>query len=651
MSIGPILPGRIPAPLIARQLTARLNESTRLLQQLQDQVATGQRFFRPGESPGAALRTIALQKALERQAQFQTNVQTDRSLLSATETALNTVADALNRAKGIVLAGAGNTISQAERDALAAEAASLLRGVVGAANMEFRGRYLFGGSHATQPPFEITGSGPVAYRGDGLTIESYADRDLLLSNNVDGVTAFGAFTTPLTRDINPALTLDTRLADLHRGAGIDRGPLVVTVSDGVTTQTATIDLSAAETIRDVQTLLENAFSGGPITLSADIDPGTNAGLRLTPSAGTVAVADVAGRTTAADLGIASSAQPQVLGADLDPRLTLQTTLAALNGGTGIGPTAGAGLVITNGPATKTIDISTAATVEDLFNLLQQANLNLHTGINDAGDGLAISSRLSGAAFSIGENGGQNATLLGIRTLAADTRLADLNLGFGVPVNVLDATGSLLPANLEITRRDGTTLAIDLAGSQTVQDVLDRINAVDPGVLTASLAAVGNGIWLFDDDGASTGPLTVADNPVSISLGLAGSETGSDPTVPLVGTDVNPQRATGVFGILADLQAALASGNIQELERLDALINGEVERLNLVRADVGSRLQALDHVANRLEDEHILLQEALSTEFDTDLTEAVTRIAHIQATLEAVLRIAAQTSQLTLLSFL
>jgi flagellar hook-associated protein 3 FlgL len=651
MSIGPILPGRIPIPLIARQLSARLDEGTRLLQTLQDQVATGQRFFRPGEAPAAALNTITLQKALERQTQFQTNVQTDLSLLIASEVALNSVADALNRAKGLVLEGAGNTITPAQRDALAAEAAALLRDVVGAANMEFRGRYLFGGSQGSRPPFEIVGTGSVLYHGDALSIESFADRDLLLSNNVDGATAFGPFTQPITRDINPALTLETRLADLHRGAGIDRGPIVVTVTDGVSPQTASIDLSAAETIGDVQTLIQNAFSAGPISLTVDVDPATNSGLRLTPSTGTVAVSDVTGRTTAADLGIASAAQATVLGSDLDPRLTLQTTLASLNGGTGIGPTAGAGLVVTNGAATRTIDLSSAQTVEDLFNLLQQANLNVSTTINAAGDGLAISSRLSGEAFSIGENSGQNATLLGIRTLTADTPLADLNLGNGVPVTALDETGALLPAELEITRRNGTTVTIDLAGSQTVQDVLDRISAVDPGVLTASLTAVGNGIALVDNDGVSTGPLSVADSELARTLGLVGTENSGVATAPLVGSDVNPQRTAGVFGILADLHAALETGNIQDMERLDRLINVEADRLNSVRGDVGARLRALDQVSNRLADENVLLQESLSKEFDTDFAETITRIAQTQAVLEAVMRIAAQTSQLSLLSFL
>jgi hypothetical protein len=48
-------------------------------------------------------------------------------------------------------------------------------------------------------------------------------------------------------------------------------------------------------------------------------------------------------------------------------------------------------------------------------------------------------------------------------------------------------------------------------------VLNAINAADPGVLTASLNAVGNGISITDTSG--TGALTVVENNVATALGL------------------------------------------------------------------------------------------------------------------------------------
>ena len=91
-----------------------------------------------------------------------------------------------------------------------------------------------------------------------------------------------------------------------------------------------------------------------------------------------------------------------------------------------------GLILTNGGKTVTLDMSGAETVEDLLNLITGSGLGLSAEINATGDGINVRSRLSGADFTIGENGGTTATQLGIRTYTGDTELADFNRGIGVP---------------------------------------------------------------------------------------------------------------------------------------------------------------------------------------------------------------------------
>lgn len=652
MYIGPILPGRLPGSLSAERLIAHLHENNILISRLQDQISTGQKFFLPSDSPAEATRTIVLQKSLERQEQLQTNVVTARSFLDVTEGALSAISESLNRAKSLALAGVGDGASPAEKEALAQEAASLVRQAVSAANTTFRGRYLFGGSETGQAPFELLAGGGIRYNGDNLAINSYADFELLLANNVDGQSAFGAVTPPVGSDLNPALTLETRISDLLGGQGVELGVISVTLDDG-TPETAQIDLSGVQTIGDIKTRLEAAFPvpSGSLTLTVDVDPATNSGLRLTPSAGTVAVSDVSNSRVAQDLGIASAAAATINGGDLDPRLTLLTELSALNGGSGIGTSGGNTFLITSGDSTKTIDVSTATTVEDVLNLLRTADLDIQASINEAGDGLAVSSRLSGTLFSIGENNDTIAADLGIRTFTGSTLLADLNRGAGVPVEEIGPDGTLQPALLNITRRDGTDVSIDLKGLKTVQQVLDAINAVDPGVLVASLNAVGNGITILDDDGVSSGPLIIEENEISRALGIDGTEPGSDPAVPFVGEDVNPLEANGVLNLLLALQVALENEDDRELARLNPLLNEEVERFNVVRGEIGSRLKTLDEVENRLLDEEVLLRQSLSAEFDTNLTEAVTELAVKQTALQATLQVAATSLQLTLFNFL
>ncbi len=330
-------------------------------------------------------------------------------------------------------------------------------------------------------------------------------------------------------------------------------------------------------------------------------------------------------------------------------MTLQTPLAALNGGAGVSQSNG--IVITNGGPPKVVDISSDVTVQDLLNSFQQADGNLMVGINAAGNGLAISTRLSGVNFSIGENGGNDAGSLGIRTLTGATLLSSLNLGQGVPVNATNQVGDPQPANLVIDRRSGASVTVDLTGAVTVQDVLDKINAVDPGKLVASLNSVGNGISIVDNDGVSTGPLTVEANAVSTALGIAGTEPGSDPTQPLVGTDVNPIQANGIFNLLVQEKTALSNNDSTALSRIQPLLQQENQRVSIVQGSLGAREQMLAQMSTQLNSDQTNLKAALSKQMDVDLTEALTQFTQLSTTLQATLQVAANSMRLSLFNFL
>src|SRR5262249_6665836 len=190
----------------------------------------------------------------------------------------------------------------------------------------------------------IDSTGAVIYSGDQQALNTYVDSSLLQPTNIDGNTAFSALTAPITADINPALTLQTQLGDLKGGLGVVPGQISETLSSPATT--TTIDLSQAKTIDDVKDLIENALGPGNVTVA--INAAKN-GITITPTAGTISIADVAGGTAASDLGIAGSTAASIDSGDLDPALTLTTNLADLNGGTGIGPTAGERVLVPQPP--------------------------------------------------------------------------------------------------------------------------------------------------------------------------------------------------------------------------------------------------------------------------------------------------------------
>jgi len=649
MSIVGVGMGSIPNSLIASQNTTNVNTLMQSLQQLDQEVSTGVAFTMPGQNPTATAAILPLQQNISQQTTYQNSLTTDLGFLNTTDTSLQTVSTSLDQANSLLLAGIGSTATPAENQAAATQVGSIISGLVNVANSTFEGQYLFGGSESKQPPFQVTSSGSILYTGNQASINSQVSSGLVVANNISGVTAFGAISTPIGSDLNPAVTSQTDLSDLNNGRGVPAGSIQVTLTptSGPAT-TETINLSQAQTVGDVQQDIQNAFPAGAVTVGISASPPADS-LTISAASGTVAVSDLNGGSTAKSLGIAGAAAPSIAGGDLNPTLSLLTPLAALNGGAGVDTTDG--LIITDGTDQQTVSLTGDTTVQDMLNSLQAADPNLMVGINAAGNGLAISTRLSGANFSIGENGGTTATDLGIRTMTGSTLLSSLNSGQGVPVTATDSGGNLEPADLDITLRSGSTVDVNLAGATTVQDVLNDINAVDPGTLVASLNSVGNGISIVDNDGSSTGPLTIASNSVSTALGLAGTQSSTDPTQPLVGTDVNPQQANGVFNLLLQLQSALQSNNNTELTNLQPQLQQELARVSTVQGSVGSQQQLLTQVQSQATSNQTSLQSALSNVQDVNLATAITQLTQIQTSLQATLQTAASSMQLSIFSYL
>ncbi|HUE14367.1 MAG TPA: hypothetical protein VMR25_09410 [Planctomycetaceae bacterium] len=647
MSVTPISTGPIPTSLIAAQFDNNIDTVQDQLNTVEQQIETGQQLFTPGQNPTATSIVLPLQEQLASQTQYQTNLTTDQSLLQNTDSALQDVSSSISQANTLLLSGLGTTSTATENQALADQVGTIIQGLVNTANSTFQGQYLFSGSPSQTPPFQILASGAVRYNGDQSSINSNVGPGLVTPNNIDGITAFGAISTPVGADVDPALTLQTNLSDLNNGRGVASGSIQVTVNNG-TPVTETVDLSHAQTIGDVQQLIENAFPPGTLTVGI-VSGSPQDSLQITPSSGTVAVSDIDGGQTAADLGIASTASASITGSNLNPQLTLETPLSALNGGAGVDTTDG--LVINDGTTQSTVNISSDVTVQDLFNTLTAADPNLDVGINTAGNGLAISTRLSGVNFSIGENGGTTATDLGIRTMTGSTLLSSLNLGQGVPLSPTDANGNPQTPEITIDLRSGSSVNVNLTGATTVQDVLNDINAVQPGVLTASLNSVGNGISITDNDGSSTGPLTVVSGSISTALGIAGTQSSTDPTQALVGQDVNPIQANGVFNLLTRLQTALNSSNNAELSQLQPQLQQELNRVGIVQSDLGSREQMLSQIQTQLTSQQTSVQGSISDQMNVNMASALTQLTQLQTSLQATLQTAATSMQMSLFDYL
>lgn len=505
----------------------------------------------------------------------------------------------------------------------------------------------------------------VRLSGNGLNIELDAagGGNLTITEVGQGTTAaqlgiyepIGVLTGPLVGvDLNPAVTKTSQINELF---GNRAEAVIASAGTGNDLIVSAVDRGTALNGVAVSFVDGGMAAAGNETAVYDSTAGT---LTVTIAAGVSTASQVVdainGNGAISNLFAARLDDKEAGNSGAEPVSVLAT--GSLAGGSGTEFDRDSGFQIENGGQSYTIDLSGASTIEDVLNTINASGASVLASINATGNGIDIRSRLSGADFGIGENGGTTATQLGIRSFKADTKLSSLNFGRGV------VAGNA--ADFRITRADGAQLDIDVSGAKTIQDVLDRINNhadnLDPATaVTARLATFGNGIELTTADTVGATPLQVSRanfSEAAIHLGLipVGSDSSDPATVvggqpTIVGRDVNLQEVEGVFTSLIKLSNALTENNLNEVSRNIAQLDAAQLQVNFARADIGARSQSLEVQQTRLDSEQVELRESLSKEIDVDLAEAISEFTARQAALQASLQATALITQLTLIDYL
>ena len=106
------------------------------LLRLENQLSTGQRFQLPSEDPVAAMRVMSLQQLLARKTQIQSNLTTNQSFLSATDTAMSQVSGMIADVRAAALGVIGTTATDEQRRAAAQQVQQALEQLVNTAEPE-----------------------------------------------------------------------------------------------------------------------------------------------------------------------------------------------------------------------------------------------------------------------------------------------------------------------------------------------------------------------------------------------------------------------------------------------------------------------------------------------------------------------------------
>lgn len=651
MSVSPASGTRISVPLQTQQLISQLSADQTSIQSYYDQLSTGRRIQRMGDDPVVASRAIGLQNSIRYGEQLVRNADQASSFYAATDDTLGQVDDALIAAKSAAVQAAQGVLPDDERESIAVGIRQSIDQILAAGNATFRDHQLLGGILSKGPAFVQEGSS-VLFTGTQATGHTRAASGIDMQTSLAISEALGS-SQPIVQgtSLNSSLDGDTRLVDARAGKGVVSG--VIRISDGGSWQE--VDLSAAATFNDVKEILESVDVGArklSVTLQND-------GFQIEYQdglPGTLAIDDVPGGRMAKELNIENADgndPPPLVAAGLTPRVTLTSKLSALRGGAGMDVSAG--LQIQQGEQQFVVDLSEAETLGDVVIAINRSGADVQAVLDEAEGRIDIQARRAGVDYSIGENGGQAATNLGIRSSTRETTLASLGHDQGI-LNSADE------AELTVLRPDGTQLDLEFENLRTVGDVLDAINNhpdnQDTRRIVASLATNGNGIQLVAPPGAS--PITIrqpSNGTAGLQLGLipegANEATGATEggVAVLLGENYAPKEPGGAVDSLLRLEAATRSGDVREIGRLQAKIDVDLDRSVSARGRVGVWSQNLDILRDSAANQVVSLNEQLSEAIDTDFAKVVSDLNSRQTSLEASMRLVGQTSQLSVLNFL
>jgi flagellar hook-associated protein 2 len=328
-----------------------------------------------------------------------------------------------------------------------------------------------------------------------------------------------------------SLSGNTQLNTLNDNNGVGTAAGVpdftITLKNG---SSFAVQLGSATTLQDVlNDINNNSQNGGKLTASIS---GTH--LVLTDNSGgsgTLTVSALNGSSAAKDLGILGSEQGGgvLTGGQIISGLDT-VLLKDLNGGSGI-TTPGSIQLTDRSGKTATVNLSTAATLNDVITAINGAGLGLSASVNNASDGIQISDTTGQTASNLivaDVGGGTTAANLNIatNTAANSVNSGDLSLryiGLNTQLSSLNGGAGIQQGSFQITDSTGKVGTVNVTGNiSTVGQLITAINTSGVGV-RASINATGDGLLLTDTAGGS-GTLQVADlgGTTAASLKIAGT---------------------------------------------------------------------------------------------------------------------------------
>jgi len=208
---------RISTAEITSQAILAIDNQSSALQVTQNQVSTGLAVQNAADNPVAAAQIVQLSQQQAQLTQYGTNLTSAQTRLSLEESSLSSATTTLQSIRDLAVQAGDATLSDANRQSIAATMQTQIQALVGTANSkDANGEYLFSGYATQTQPFATDSSGNVSYQGDSGTRLIPITANQSVADSDTGATAFmavpagnGTFTTAAAASNTGSANIDT----------------------------------------------------------------------------------------------------------------------------------------------------------------------------------------------------------------------------------------------------------------------------------------------------------------------------------------------------------------------------------------------------------------------------------------------------------
>ncbi len=285
-----------------------------------------------------------------------------------------------------------------------------------------------------------------------------------------------------------------------------------------------------------------------------------------------------------------------------------TRLDSLNGGAGVA--AGSIRITDRSGRSATIDLSGAINVRDVIDAINaQDNISVTAAVE--GDRITLTDTTGSTSFELAvEAVGSSSTAadLGLLGSVSASRLEGANVVSVSPETYLDALNDARGighvrglADLRITRRDGTTLDINVTGAETISDIIalvrDHAGNAD-GLLELALSGDGTRLVVTDSTGGP-GELSITSlngSRAASDLGILGETEGDTLTGGRIVAGLNTvllkslNGSSGVPSGSIEITDAAGASAIVDLSGAETLAE-VIDRINSADVAVSASLNS------------------------------------------------------------